>query len=50
MNALPTLIDESLSRFETVYAAAGHPNAVFPITFHRLIEITRGRLADVASA
>ena len=49
LDDLPVLIDESLSRFETVYAAAGHPHAVFPIPFARLVEITRGRVADVAS-
>ena len=27
---LPTAIDDSLGRFETVYAAAGHPFCVFP--------------------
>lgn len=47
---LPTLIDASLSRFETVYASAGHPNAVFPILFTQLLGITSGRLADVAGA
>jgi prolyl-tRNA editing enzyme YbaK/EbsC (Cys-tRNA(Pro) deacylase) len=28
---LPTLIDASFDRFEIVWAAAGHPHAVFPI-------------------
>ena len=27
---LATVIDDSLGRFETVYAAAGHPHCVFP--------------------
>ncbi len=45
---LPTLIDESLGRFETVYAAAGHPHAVFPIAFAQLVEVTRGRVKDIA--
>jgi prolyl-tRNA editing enzyme YbaK/EbsC (Cys-tRNA(Pro) deacylase) len=44
---LPVMIDRSLGRFETVYAAAGHPHAVFPIPFTRLVEATGGRLADV---
>jgi prolyl-tRNA editing enzyme YbaK/EbsC (Cys-tRNA(Pro) deacylase) len=44
---LPVVIDRSLSRFETVYAAAGHPHAVFPIPYARLVEVTRGRVADV---
>jgi prolyl-tRNA editing enzyme YbaK/EbsC (Cys-tRNA(Pro) deacylase) len=42
---LPVLIDESLGRFERVWAAAGAPNAVFPITYAQLIEITSGRAA-----
>jgi prolyl-tRNA editing enzyme YbaK/EbsC (Cys-tRNA(Pro) deacylase) len=29
---LPTLIDASFARFEVVWAAAGHPHAVFPIS------------------
>lgn len=44
---LPTVIDGSLGRFETVYAAAGHPHAVFPIAFATLVRITDGRVADV---
>lgn len=47
---LPVIIDQSLARFKTVYAAAGHPHAVFPIAFARLAEVTRGRVADVANA
>jgi prolyl-tRNA editing enzyme YbaK/EbsC (Cys-tRNA(Pro) deacylase) len=45
--SLPTWIDGSLGRFETVYAAAGHPNAVFPIAFEALVRITGGHVADV---
>jgi len=44
---LPTWIDESLGRFETVYAAAGHPRAVFPVAFEALMRITGGRMAAV---
>ena len=44
---LPTWIDTSLARFETVYAAAGHPHAVFPIAFETLVRITSGHVADV---
>ncbi len=49
-DGLPVIIDQSLARFETVYAAAGHPHAVFPIPFARLVEATGGRVADVATA
>ncbi len=44
---LRTLIDRSLARFETVHAAAGAPNAVFPIAYETLLELTGGQVADV---
>ena len=44
---LPTIIDRSLGRFETVYAAAGAPNAVFPIAYDMLVQVTAGQVADV---
>jgi prolyl-tRNA editing enzyme YbaK/EbsC (Cys-tRNA(Pro) deacylase) len=46
--SLPVLIDESLSRFQTVWAAAGAHHAVFPIEYTRLIEVTGGRVATLA--
>ena len=45
--SLPVLIDEALSRFQTVWAAAGAHHAVFPIEYARLIEVTGGRVAAV---
>jgi prolyl-tRNA editing enzyme YbaK/EbsC (Cys-tRNA(Pro) deacylase) len=45
---LPVLIDDTLARFETVYCAAGSPNAIFPIAFGTLVEATGGRTADIA--
>jgi prolyl-tRNA editing enzyme YbaK/EbsC (Cys-tRNA(Pro) deacylase) len=39
---LPTVIDDSLGRFETVYAAAGHPHCVFPTTVLELSLLTGG--------
>lgn len=44
---LTTLIDENLLRYEVVYAAAGTPFAVFPITPADLVRVTGGRVADV---
>lgn len=44
---LSTFIDENLARFEKLYAAAGSPRAVFPISCQALLEITEGQLADV---
>ena len=43
---ITTLIDESLSRFETVWAAAGTPHAVFKTTFAELTAWTGGRVGD----
>lgn len=34
------LIDEALNDYEVVWAAAGHPHAVFPTTFEELIRTT----------
>jgi prolyl-tRNA editing enzyme YbaK/EbsC (Cys-tRNA(Pro) deacylase) len=39
---LPTAIDDSLGRFDTVYAAAGHPFCVFPTTMLELSLLTGG--------
>jgi Cys-tRNA(Pro) deacylase len=47
---LPVLIDSTLQRYEIVYAAAGSPNAIFPIPLKDLIRITGGQLADLASS
>lgn len=41
------LIDRDLGRFETVWAAAGHPHAVFPLTPTELAELTGATPADV---
>lgn len=48
---LPTVIDDSLSRFETIYAAAGHPFCVFPTTALELTLLTGGTLTkDITTA
>ena len=39
---LPVAIDQSLGRFETVYAAAGHPHCVFATTIDELARLTGG--------
>jgi prolyl-tRNA editing enzyme YbaK/EbsC (Cys-tRNA(Pro) deacylase) len=46
--ALVTLIDESLFRFDQVWAAAGHPNGVFPISPDDLYRYTGAPVAEVA--
>ena len=37
---IPTVMDVSLKRFETLYAAAGHPHCVFPTTVSGLKRLT----------
>jgi prolyl-tRNA editing enzyme YbaK/EbsC (Cys-tRNA(Pro) deacylase) len=44
---LLTVVDESLGRFEVIWAAAGAHNTVFPIAFLKLIEITGGQAAAI---
>lgn len=46
---IPIAIDESLRRFDRIYAAAGHTHCVFATTPDELVRITGGRLAaDIA--
>jgi prolyl-tRNA editing enzyme YbaK/EbsC (Cys-tRNA(Pro) deacylase) len=48
--ALRTLVDRSLGRFETVWAAAGATNAVFPIAYRELIAVTEGQVVDLVES
>ena len=41
------LIDSSLSRYENVYAAAGHPNSIFKTTYKQLLQLTNGKQEDI---
>ena len=47
LNRIKILIDSSLSRYENVYAAAGHPNSIFKIGYKQLIELTKGKEEDI---
>jgi len=47
-NNLEIMIDEKLNRFQDIFAAAGHPNAVFKIDFKNLKEITKGTIFDIS--
>ena len=40
-------IDNSLERFDYIFAAAGHPNCVFKIDFKNLLKITQGEIIDI---
>ena len=44
---LPIAVDVSLTRFERLHAAAGHPNAVFPLTYEELLAWTGGVAAEL---
>jgi len=44
---LETLIDDTLLTFDSIWAAAGTPNAVFPLTPAELVQMTNGKVADV---
>jgi len=44
---LPTFIDRDLMQYDVVWAAAGTPRHVFPITPEELIRITGGTVADL---
>ena len=43
MKKINILIDKSLSRFEYVYAAAGHPHSIFKITYNQLVKLTNAK-------
>ena len=46
-NKLEIFVDESLNRFENIYAAAGHPNCIFKISFDELLNLTNGVVKDI---
>ena len=45
-----TLIDRELFRFAEIWAAAGHPNGVFPMTPAELERLTGAPVHDIAQA
>ena len=47
LNSIKILIDSSLKRFDYLFAAAGHPNCVFKITFKDLSIITKGSIEEL---
>lgn len=44
-----TLVDVWLAKHDVVWAAAGHPHAVFPTSFDELVRITGGTPAEVGA-
>ena len=47
LNPNKVIIDTSLSRYEHVYAAAGHPNTIFKISYKQLIKLTEAVEEDI---
>tara|TARA_B100001093_G_C26483042_1_gene865690 strand:- start:18 stop:497 length:480 start_codon:yes stop_codon:yes gene_type:complete len=46
-NKIDIFIDNSLERFNCLYAAAGHPNCIFKINFKDLQKITNGSIKEI---
>ncbi len=44
---LPVYIEDSLARYTDIFAAAGAPNAIFPLTYAQLLHITGGTVVDL---
>jgi prolyl-tRNA editing enzyme YbaK/EbsC (Cys-tRNA(Pro) deacylase) len=42
-----TLVDRWLDKYDVVWAAAGHPHAVFSTSFEELVRLTGGQPVDV---
>ena len=47
LNKIDIFIDNSLERFTSLFAAAGHPNCVFKINFENLQKITNGSIKEI---
>jgi Cys-tRNA(Pro) deacylase len=47
LKKIEIIIDNSLERFNELFAAAGHPNCVFKINFNDIQKITNGKFEDI---
>jgi Cys-tRNA(Pro) deacylase len=47
LEEIEIIIDNSLERFNELFAAAGHPNCVFKINFNDIQKITNGKIEDI---
>lgn len=45
--SIETLIDEELMKYKVIWAAAGHPKAVFQLTPEQLVELTNGKVVCI---
>ena len=46
--SLEIMIDKKLSRFQDLYAAAGHPNTIFRVNLENLIKLTKGTVMEIS--
>ena len=47
LEKIEIIIDNSLERFNELFAAAGHPHCVFKINFKDIQKITNGKVEDI---
>ena len=47
LTKIKIFIDSNLERFTKVFAAAGHPNCVFEISFNQLTNLTSGEIREL---
>ena len=47
LNNLEIFMDNTLKRFDKLYAAAGHPNCIFQIDFDKLKKITSSKVMEI---
>ena len=47
LKKLNIFIDQSLGKFESVFAAAGHPNSIFKIKYDQLVQMTKGEVKEI---
>ena len=47
LEEIEIIIDNSLERFNELFASAGHPNCVFKINFKDIQKITNGKVKDI---
>ena len=48
LTKIKIFIDSNLDRFTEVFAAAGHPNCIFEISFKKLTNLTSGEIKELA--
>lgn len=49
LNPVTTYLDRALADYPIIWAAAGHPHAVFPTTYDELLRVTGAKAIEVAA-